>query len=120
MLSKEEVLDIISYCAENGISRKVRLKELGIPVWQFYYSRDRWLEKERSEPVGEGKFIELRRNGRFVPASISQAEESVNPRVSKPKEAEDLRIELQTPRGGLMRISGKVSASFLSSILQTL
>ena len=70
MLSKEEVLDIISYCAEKGISRKVRLKELGIPVWQFYYSRDRWLEKERSEPVGEGKFIELRRSGRFIPASV--------------------------------------------------
>ena len=50
MLSKEEVLEIISYCDSHKIQRSVRLKELGITHWEFYKSRRKYLENEKSHP----------------------------------------------------------------------
>lgn len=39
MLSKEQVLEIIAYCDDHGVQRKVRLRKLGITEWNFYKSR---------------------------------------------------------------------------------
>ncbi|MCC8175089.1 MAG: hypothetical protein LIO91_01455 [Bacteroidales bacterium] len=46
MLTKEEVLDIIAYCDENGVKREDRLKELGISRWAYYASRRRYVKEE--------------------------------------------------------------------------
>ena len=39
MLSKEEVLEIISHCDSHKINYSDRLQELGISHWNFYKSR---------------------------------------------------------------------------------
>ena len=50
MLSKEEVLGIITYCDSHNIKRSARLQELGISHWNFYKSRRHHLESEKSHP----------------------------------------------------------------------
>ena len=50
MLSKEEVLEIIAYCDTHKVRHGARLMELGISQWNFYKSRRRHLEKEKSYP----------------------------------------------------------------------
>ncbi|MCD8297238.1 MAG: hypothetical protein LUC88_06670 [Prevotella sp.] len=39
MLTREEVLEIMTYCQDYGVSYKSRLAELNIPVWRFYESK---------------------------------------------------------------------------------
>lgn len=121
MLSKEQVLDIIAYCDEHKINRKVRLKELGIGEWQFYTSRRRYLREELESGVPAGRFIQLRSTEKLVPESVSAMELSVNP-GRKPRESasEMLHIECQTPRGGMLRMSGSITPVLLSTLLQSL
>lgn len=47
MLSKEQVLEIMAYCDDHGVQRKVRLRELGITEWNFYKSRRQCLRQEK-------------------------------------------------------------------------
>ena len=54
MLSKEEVLEIISYCDTHGVQRKVRLRELGMTEWNFYKSRRQYLRQEKVNPAAVG------------------------------------------------------------------
>ena len=55
MLSKEEVLEIISYCDSHKVQRSTRLKELGITHREFYKSRRNYLENEKSHSQGHRK-----------------------------------------------------------------
>ena len=60
MLSKEEVLEIISYCDSHKINRSDRLQELGISPWNFYKSRRHHLKAEKSSLQDSmGPFIQL-------------------------------------------------------------
>lgn len=80
MLSKEEVLEIISYCDTHRINRTTRLQELGISHWNFYKSRRQHLEKERTAPQDKaGSFIQLKSNGKYVPSSVTAMEKIINP-----------------------------------------
>ena len=54
MLSKEEVLEIISYCDTHEVQRKTRLRELGITEWNFYKSRRQYLRQEKVNPPAVG------------------------------------------------------------------
>ena len=104
MLSKEEVLEIISYCDSHKIQRSVRLKELGITHWEFYKSRRKYLENEKSHPHEDsGSFIQLESGGGFVPCSVTE-----------------MTIECQTSRGGMVRINGKINAELLSVLVKNL
>lgn len=121
MLSKEEVLEIISYCDENGINRKDRLEELGIGEWLFYSSRRRYLRQEAEGGNPTGHFIQLRGNGTLVPDSVRDMERRAHPdRKMRDHAATDLKIECQTHRGGLLRISGQISPGMLAILVQNL
>ena len=120
MLTKEEVLDIISYCNQNGVQRKDRLAQLGISAWMFYKSRRFYLKDESESGEKPGSFIELSRCG-FVPATVTEMEKAVNPRkVSFVKPGSQMQIECQTPRGGLLRITGDIAPSVIFGILQNI
>ena len=43
MLTREQILEIDTYCAEHKVPQSVRLDELNIPRHQFY----RWKKKYR-------------------------------------------------------------------------
>lgn len=74
MLSKEEVMEIISYCDTHGVQRKTRLRELGITEWNFYKSRQLYLRQEKANPVSGGSFIRLGAGGTLVPATVTEKE----------------------------------------------
>lgn len=121
MLSKEEVLEIISYCNNHGVTRRTRLMELGITHWEFYKSRRRHLEieKSRSERTS-GSFIQLISNGDYVPSSVTAMEKSINPGRELHRCPDILTIECQTSRGGMVRVNGKISPEQLSALVKSL
>ena len=49
MLSKEQVLEIIAYCDDHGVQRKVRLRELGITEWNSYKTHRQCLSQENGK-----------------------------------------------------------------------
>lgn len=121
MLSKEQVLEIIGYCDTHGITRRDRLMELGITHWEFYKSRRRHLEAEKSHPQEtSGSFIQLKSNGEYVPSSVTVMEQSINPGRALRRQSETLIIECQTSHGGMVRINGKISAELLSALVKSL
>ena len=121
MLSKEEVLEIISYCDSHKINRSDRLQELGISHWNFYKSRRHHLESEKSQPQAHaGSFIQLESNGEYVPSSVTAMEKSIRPGRELHRQSEILTVECQTSRGGMVRINGKISAELLSTLLKSL
>ena len=121
MLSKEEVLEIISYCDTHRINRADRLHELGISHWNFYKSRRHHLEKEKSGPQDSpGSFIQLKSSGEFVPSSVTAMEKSINPDREPLRQSETLTVECRTVRGGMVRINGKINAELLAVLVKNL
>ena len=121
MLSKEEVLEIISYCDFHKVNRSDRLQELGISHWNFYKSRRHHLKAEKSCPQESmGAFIQLKSSGEYVPSSVTEMERSINPGRKLHTQSETMTIECQTSRGGMVRISGKMSAELLTALVKSL
>ena len=121
MLTKEEVLEIISYCKQNGVLRKDRLDQLGISKWTFYKSRSFYLRDESESGEKPGSFIELNRGGGVVPATVTEMEKAVNPRkVRQAQTGSQMQIECRTPRGGLLRITGNIAPSVIVGIMQNI
>lgn len=117
-LSKTEVMEIVAYCKENHVRYNDRLRELGVSQWNFYQSKKRHLLKEMADGSSDGEFIQLC-SGRFVPSSLS-AMEGEGSRTKKNIESSELKIECQTSRGGMLRMSGKISTSMLAVLVQNL
>lgn len=121
MLSKEQILEIISYCDTHGIRRADRLQELGISHWNFYRSRRHHLEKEKSDSHdSHGSFVQLKSSGEYVPSSVTAMEKSINPERELHRQSEALTIECRTSRGGMVRINGKLNAELLSALVRNL
>ena len=120
MLSKEEILEIISYCDTHGVQRKVRLRELGITEWNFYKSRRQYLRQEKVNSAAVGSFIQLGAEGAFVPATVTEMERQVNPGRLDSSRSEDLTVECRTSRGGMVRINGRLNAELLSALVRNL
>lgn len=121
MLTKQEVLEIISYCQEHGISRKERLIQLGIGEWAFYSAKKKYLEQEATKPVAQGEFVQLASTGAFVPSSVTEMEKTVNPgRTPKQGPEKEIDVECRTVRGGMIRFHGALSAVQLAVIIQNL
>ena len=121
MLSKEEVLEIISYCDSHKITRSDRLQELGISHWNFYKSRRHHLKAEKSCPQDiTGSFIQLKSSGEYVPSSVTAMEQSINPGRKLHTQSEVTTIECQPSRGGMVRISGKMSAELITALVKSL
>ena len=45
MMTREEVLSIEEYCAEHKISHQKHLEELGIPFWNFYKAKQKYIKR---------------------------------------------------------------------------
>ena len=120
MLTREQVLEIQTYCAEHKITQGERLDELQIDKSQFY----RWQRRYRQEDeqsTDPGTFVQLTQGGAFVspmmpPARTSGKSSSKNG-DSQPQEQSFLTVELRTASGSAMRIQGCTTAAHLRELI---
>lgn len=119
MMTKEEVAEIIHYCKSNGVTYKDRLKELGIPPWKFYDYKAKYAVEEKSTPV-EGAFLQLMGSSEVVPmpSFVAKCGKKPKSKLSSSSSVKNLSIELRTPIGTMMRISGDMDGNILRSIIQ--
>lgn len=54
-MTKEEDVEIITYCEEQKVSYKTRLQELDIPLWKFYDAKRKHIANDNDF----GGFLEL-------------------------------------------------------------
>lgn len=116
MMTKEEVIQVITYCKEKGISYKQHLSELGVKPWYFFDAKRKYAPKQ--EPEDAGGFLQLVSGGEtFLPDPIKPARS----RSSKQKEADKgavaVSIELRTSTDTMMRISGDFTGRELREII---
>ena len=115
-MTREEVAEIINYCQTNQITYKARLQELGIPTWKFYEAKAKYAE-EASEN-SQGTFLQLRSGDGFVPMPSFAAKPRQKSRSKRQAdEPRSLSVELRTPNGTMMRISGEMDTRALQSII---
>ena len=114
-MTKEEVAQVVAYCEEHKISYKRRLSELSIAPWTFYDAKRKYAPTQEEE--GAGEFLQLMPGGAFLPNPIKPARS----RSGKQKEAERsavaVSVELRTPTGTMMRISGNLTGRELKDII---
>lgn len=122
MLTREQILEIDSYCAEHRIRQIDRLAELDIPRHQFY----RWKRKYRDEDEREqgaeaGAFLQLPSTGAFMSPMMPPAHTSGKSRskagAPQPQEQSFLTVELRTASGSAMRIQGCMTAAHLRELI---
>ena len=114
MMTREEVAQIVSYCDEHNISYKRRLEELGIQEWRFYDAKRKYAAKE--EMGGTGEFLQLVSGGVFQTDTIKPLR-TRSGKQAKGNPALPVSIELRTPTGTMMRISGNLTGRELSDII---
>ena len=116
-MTREEVAEIITYCQTNQITYKARLQELGIPTWKFYDAKAKYAEEEAAEN-SQGAFLQLRSGDSFVPMPSFAAKPGQKSRSKRQTdEPRSLSVELRTPNGTMMRISGEMDTRALQSII---
>ena len=105
MMTREEVAEILHYCKSKGITRRERLKELGIAPWKFYEYKAKYAAEETAGST-EGAFLQLAGSSEVVSmpsfaARCGKRAKSKSNLISNKM----LCIELRTPSGTMMRIS---------------
>ena len=115
MMTKEEVAQVIAYCDENKISYKQRLSELGISPWNFYDAKRKYAPKEEGENAGE--FLQLIPGGSFIRSPIKPSRSRSSKQKESAQETVAVNIELRTPTGTMMRISGNLTGRELKEII---
>lgn len=110
-MTKEEVAQVIAYCDENKISYKQRLSELGISPWNFYDAKRKYAPKEEGENAGE--FLQLIPGANPIKPSRSRSSKQ----KESARETVAVNIELRTPTGTMMRISGNLTGRELKEII---
>ncbi len=115
MMTKEEVAQVIAYCDENKISYKQRLSELGISPWSFYDAKRKYAPKEEGDNAGE--FLQLIPGGSFLPNPIKPSRSRSSKQKESAQETVAVNIELRTPTGTMMRISGNLTGRELKEII---
>ena len=113
-MTREEVAQIVSYCEEHNISYKRRLEELGIAEWKFYDAKRKYAAKD--EMAGTGEFLQLVSGGVFQSDPIRPSRIRSG-KQTKGRPALPVSIELRTPTGTMMRISGNLTGRELSDII---
>ena len=113
-MTKEEVAQVIAYCDENKISYKQRLSELGINPCSFYDAKRKYAPKEEGENAGE--FLQLIPEGSFLPNPIKPSRSRSSKQKDSVQGAVAVSIELRTPTGTMMRISGNLTGRELKEI----
>ena len=119
-MTKEEVAEIIHYCKSNGVTYKARLNELSIAPWKFYEYKAKYAAEETTASM-DGSFVQLIGSSEIVPMPSFAAKCGKKPKnkISSPvSSTRSLSIELQTPTGTMMRISGDMDGNILQSIIQ--
>ena len=114
-MTKEEVAQVIAYCDENKISYKQRLAELGVNPWSFYDAKRKYAPQEDGENAGE--FLQLVPGGSFLPNPIKPSRSRSSKRKDSSQGAVAVSIELGTPTGTMMRISGNLTGRELKDII---
>ena len=115
MMTKEEVAQVIAYCDENKISYKQRLAELRINPWSFYDAKRKYASKADGENAGE--FLQLVPGGSFLPNPIKPSRSRSSKQEDSAQGAVAVSIELRTPTGTMMRISGNLTGRELKDII---
>ncbi len=115
MMTKEEVAHVIAYCDENKISYKQRLAELGVNPWSFYDAKRKYAPKEDGENAGE--FLQLVPGGSFLPNPIKPSRSRSSKQKDLAQSTVAVSIELRTPTGTMMRISGNLTGRELKDII---
>lgn len=120
MLSKEGLCMIINYCQENGISYKDGYKEFGISQWSFYAAKRKYMSEEKTSTSGE--FLQLSAGGSFAPSPLGQLQASGKDRSGRMLKSSSslLNIELKTPSGMLMRVSGEMTSEMLGEVIRNI
>lgn len=113
MMTKEEVAAIVSYCQENNVIQKARLAERGINPWTFYDAKRKYAPKQEGDNVGE--FLQLIPGGAFFPIKPSRSRSGKQKAADKGMVA--VSIELRTPTGTMVRISGDLTGRELRDII---
>ena len=118
MLTREQILEIDSFCAEHGVSFQSRLDELQIPRHQYI----RWKRKYRAEDEAgssqEGSFVQLSPGNPFLSPKMAPARTSGKAKGKAGTEDQSfLTIELRTASGTAMRIQGNMTAAHLREII---
>ena len=118
MMTREEVAEILHYCKTKGITRKERLKELGIAPWKFYEYKAKYAAEEISGSI-DGAFLQLAGSSEIVPMPSFAAKCGKKSKCkSNQLSSKTLSIELRMSTGTMMRISGEMDGTILQSIIQ--
>ena len=120
MLTREQVLEVQSYCAEHRISQKARLEELNINVSQFYRWQQKYRQEDEQSSSDPGAFVQLCPGGEFVspmmpPAKTSGKAKAKTGTVDSTESF--LTVEIRTASGTMMRIQGSMTAAHLHEII---
>ena len=117
MMTKEQVAEIVRYCSENSVSYKQRLQEVGVSQWSFYHAKKTYMEEESRAP--EGDFIRLFPDSPFESRPLTSLDRSVTGRrkAAEPCASGDVTVEIRTPNGSLMRVSGRLDPGSLSVLV---
>lgn len=113
MLTKEDVARVVAYCDENNVSQKQRLEELGIPAWKFYDAKRKYAPKQGNDNTGE--FLQLTSGASFLPNPIKPSRSRSARQKTSERSTVEVSIELRTPTGTMMRISGNLTGRELHS-----
>lgn len=114
-MTKEEVAQVLTYCEENNVSYKHRLSELGVNPWSFYDAKRKYAPKQESDNAGE--FLQLLPGGSLLPDPLKPARSKSGKQKNAEKGVMAISIELRTPTGTLMRISGDLTGRELRDII---
>ena len=120
MLTREQVLEVQSYCAEHRISQKARLEELNINVSQFYRWQQKYRQEDEQSSSDPGAFVQLCPGGEFVSPMMPPAKTpgKAKGKTSPVDNAESfLTVEIRTSAGTMMRIQGSMTAAHLHEII---
>lgn len=114
-MTKEDVAQVVAYCDENNVSQKQRLEELGIPAWKFYDAKRKYAPKQGNDNSGE--FLQLTSGASFLPNPIKPSRSRSARQKTSERSTVEVSIELRTPTGTMMRISGNLSGRELQDII---
>ena len=119
MLTREQILEIDTYCVEHQVSQQRYLDEHDIPRHQYYVWKRKY-RQEDEQSTEPGGFVQLRPGGEFVspmmpPAKTSGKAKAKTGTVNNTESF--LTVEIRTAAGTMMRIQGSMTAAHLHEII---
>lgn len=119
MLTREQILEVDTYCAEHQISQQRYLEEHDIPRHQYYVWKRKY-RQEDEQSSESGAFVQLRPGGEFVSPMMPPAKTSGKAKAktgSVDSTESFLTVEIRTASGTMLRIQGSMTAAHLHEII---